>query len=144
MKSDSIHIHVHETLPIPKPFKWESFIRDIIQLKNINSGHFEFNFISDQTIHEINKKHLNHDYPTDIITFNLGTPDAIIADIYISVETAAENAIEFKHPIIEELKLLIIHGILHLLNYSDYTDEESKTMCLEQDRILKLIQTNDY
>jgi rRNA maturation RNase YbeY len=121
-------------------FSIEDFIRRILPLKDVSCGSFEFSFVDGDTIREINKTHLNHDYVTDIITFNLGTPEAIEGDIYICIEKAKENADTFGQTLDEEVQLLLIHGILHLLDYHDYTDEEKHVMDQEQHRLLELVK----
>jgi len=129
-----IEITTVETLT--PPFNIKSFIEKALHAKHITTGHFEFNFISKEAIVELNKTHLNRDYVTDILSFNLGTPEDIIGDVYICPDKAAENAKDLNHSLEFELKTLIIHGILHLLDYSDYTPEEKETMFTEQNRLL--------
>ena len=121
-------------------FDIEDFVRHVLPLKSISHGSFEFTFVDADTILTLNEAHLDHDYVTDIITFNLGTPEEIFGDIYICVEKAAENAALYGQSLEEEIKLLIIHGILHLLDYNDVTAEEKSVMDLEQYRLLELVQ----
>jgi probable rRNA maturation factor len=90
----------------------------------------------------VNKAHLNRDYVTDVITYNYGDTTEIEGDVYICTEKVKENAIDYNQPFDNELKLVIVHSILHLLDYRDYTDNEKKEMYTEQERILSLI-TND-
>jgi probable rRNA maturation factor len=134
-----IEINIEDKIGFAVSFCLESYIKKVILEKNIKTGHFEFNFISNKTIVEINKKHLQREYQTDIISFNIGSTTHIIGDVYISVEQAQTNATEFDNNFEEEIKLLIIHGILHLLDYRDYTEAEQEIMEKEQARILKLI-----
>ncbi len=116
-----------------------AFITQVLTLKDINEGHIDFNFVSKKEIVTVNTAHLKHDYVTDAITYNYGSPDDIDGDIYICTEKVRENAKEFNHSFEDELKLVLVHCILHLLDYKDYTDEEKKTMMSEQDRLLSLI-----
>ncbi|MFT5171265.1 MAG: putative rRNA maturation factor [Candidatus Marinamargulisbacteria bacterium] len=132
-----IQINVIES--IETDFNLETFIRKILKLKNLTSGSFEFTLVNNTKIIEINKEFLNRDYATDIISFNLGEIDSPIGDIYISVEKAKENAETHNQTFDNELKLLIVHGILHLLDYKDYSDEEKKVMFKEQERLLNLV-----
>ena len=119
-------------------FDIETYIRKILMLKKLESGSYEFTFVNNKEIVEINQKYLQRDYITDIISFNLGSPDNPEGDIYICFEKAEENAKENNQSLDDEIKLLIVHGILHLLDYKDYTDEEKAIMYKEQDRLLKL------
>ena len=88
----------------------------------------------------MNRKHLNHDFETDIITFNLGENQGTIdADIYISVENVKENAKDHETEFNKELKRVMIHGILHLLGFNDHTDEEKETMRNKENECLKML-----
>lgn len=120
-------------------FDIEDFVRRVFPLKQISHGTFEFNFVDPDAIVALNEAHLGKDYVTDIITFNLGNAQDIFGDVYICVEKAKENADLYKQSLEEELKLLLIHGILHLLDYTDYTDEEKAVMDVEQRRILECV-----
>ncbi len=83
-------------------------------------GQINIIFCSDPYLLEINKKYLNHDYFTDIITFNYNIKKIISGDLYISIDRIYENAENFHAEFIEELRRVIIHGILHLVGYSDH------------------------
>ncbi len=132
----SLNIRINDPMPLDDKSDIQSFINNVCKEKNISSGDLEFTFLSDADIHQINKKHLNHDYPTDTITFNLGTQDHIEADIYISLETAKENAETYGSNFITELKLYIIHCILHCCGYDDQDPIDKKRMDDEQQRLL--------
>jgi rRNA maturation RNase YbeY len=87
------------------------------------------NIISSDTLLELNRKHLKHNYPTDIITFNYsGSLSELDGEIYISFEDAIINAKKYKVSLNNELTRLVIHGILHLLGYDDKTPFEKKIM----------------
>jgi probable rRNA maturation factor len=97
----------------------------------------EINFITSEKIHQLNKTHLNHDYTTDIITFDY-SDDFLQLDgeIFISVDDAKINAKKFKVSLKEELARLIIHGILHLLGYDDQITNEKKIMKRMENKLL--------
>lgn len=85
----------------------------------------ELNFVSEKTIHAINKNYLNHDYSTDIITFNYGkTLKEFDGEIFISLPDVKLNAKKFGCKFNEELLRVIIHGILHMLGYEDYSKKD--------------------
>lgn len=113
------------------------FAKRVAEEKGIRRGSIDIAFVSPNTIVSLNKTHLDRDYITDVITFNLGSIEEPTGDIYICVEKAQENATTFNNSLDEELKLLIVHGILHVLDYKDYTEEEKKIMETEQTRILE-------
>jgi probable rRNA maturation factor len=80
-------------------------------------------FCSDERILEVNKQFLNHDYFTDIITFDYSENNSIAGDIFISIDTVKSNAAEFGVSFEQELHRIIIHGVLHLCGQDDKTPE---------------------
>ncbi len=89
----------------------------------------EINFVSNQFLLEINKKYLEHDYYTDIITFNYtGDTKILDGEIFISYEEALKNSKKFNCSFTDELRRLIIHGILHLIGYDDMQESDRKIM----------------
>lgn len=80
---------------------------------------------------------MNHDFYTDIITFNLSETGDIEGEVYISVERVKENAIKLQSSLKEELHRVIFHGILHLCGYKDKTKEEEQEMRRQENRLLK-------
>ena len=109
--------------------KLKSFISSIFKAENRKLETLSFIFTNDRTIRGINKKYLNHDYYTDIITFELsnrGNP--LIAEIYISCDRVKENATSHDTSFREELHRVIFHGVLHLCGYKDKTPSQIKTI----------------
>ncbi|MDA3954761.1 MAG: rRNA maturation RNase YbeY [Bacteroidales bacterium] len=102
----------------------KTWIRETIIGENLKPGVINFIFTSDKFLLEVNKQYLSHDYFTDIITFNYCDKNEINGDIYISISTVKNNSISFNVTFIEELHRVMIHGILHLMNYNDKTDQE--------------------
>ena len=96
-------------------------------------------FCSDDYLLDINKKYLNHDYFTDIITFNYNENNTIIGDLFISVDRVKENAKELKVDFNNELFRVIIHGVLHLCGYNDKTQDQLKEIRTKEDEFLGLI-----
>ncbi len=91
-------------------------------------GDINFIFCSDEYLLKINKQFLNHDYYTDIITFDYSSDTLLSGDLFISVERVLENSKIYKTVFQEELRRVMIHGILHLMGYKDSTNEESQKM----------------
>ena len=85
-------------------------------------------FCSDSFLLDLNKKHLNHDYFTDIITFSYTTLDRISGDLFISVDRVKENALKEGVSFERELERVVYHGVLHLCGYNDKTPEDIKEM----------------
>ena len=91
-------------------------------------GHISIIFCSDNYILDVNQKYLQHDYFTDIITFDYCEGDRLSGDLFISIDSVRENSIEYGTEFEDELNRVIVHGILHLIGYDDHTEEEQKTM----------------
>ncbi|MDP1727408.1 MAG: rRNA maturation RNase YbeY [Bacteroidota bacterium] len=98
------------------------------------------NFCDDEYLLGINQEFLQHDYYTDIITFDLSDQDGLIeADIYISLDRVRENAKLLKSSADKELKRVMLHGLLHLCGYNDKTKGEIAQMRGKEELYLKLI-----
>jgi len=96
---------------------------------NFKIADLTINFINSDKLQELNRKHLKHNYPTDIITFNYsGSLSNLDGEIFISFEDAIINSKKYRVSLNNELIRLIIHGILHLLGYNDKTASEKKIM----------------
>ena len=108
----------------------ESEIRRIGQMNMI--------FCSDNYILDVNQQYLHHDYFTDIITFDYCEGDRLSGDLFISVDTVRENAIEYGTEFKDELNRVMVHGILHLIGYDDHCDEDIALMRKKEDYYLSL------
>ncbi len=97
-------------------------------------------FCDDPYLLSINKQHLNHDFYTDIITFDLSLSpqDPIQAEIYISVDRVKDNASQLNIPFRKELHRVIFHGLLHLFGYKDKLKKDQLTMRTMEDTLLLL------
>ena len=104
------------------------------ELKKI--GDISLIFCSDKYLLDININYLNHNYYTDIITFNYVEGDVISGDLFISIDRVNENAVEFEAMFIKELYRVVFHGLLHLVGYNDKTKEEKKIMREKEDLYL--------
>ena len=118
-----------------------SWLKKVAQEEKLSIGDVNVIFCSDAYILELNKKYLNHNYFTDIITFDYCIEDILSGDLFISVETVKDNSSFYKTSFDEELFRVIVHGLLHLVGYNDHTDEEKKTMRFKEDFYLQLKDT---
>ena len=117
--------------------KIHSLINSLSKSLNFNIQSLEINFIGQKEILGINKTHLNHNYFTDIITFNYSGDNKLLdGEILISVDDAIENAKNYKVSLNEETCRLVIHGILHLLGYNDISTSEKRKMKLMENKLL--------
>ena len=101
-------------------------------------GNISIIFCSDNYILDVNQKYLQHDYFTDIITFDYCEEDKLSGDLFISVDSVRENSIEYGTEFSEELNRVIVHGILHLIGYDDHTEEDVAVMRKKENYYLSL------
>lgn len=99
-------------------------------------------FCDDDYLHKLNVEYLNHDTLTDIISFDYSVGKTIAGDIFISIDRVKDNANEFSVTFDEELKRVIIHGVLHYCGYKDKTDEEAKLMRSKENFYLSRFKKN--
>lgn len=96
-------------------------------------------FCSDNYILDINQQYLQHDYFTDVITFDYCEGDLLSGDIFISVDTVRENAVTYQaRSFEEELNRVMVHGLLHLIGYDDHTPEQQKQMRAKENYYLQM------
>ena len=91
-------------------------------------GELVFNFCSDESLSKINKEFLNHDTLTDVITFDYSALKEVSGEVFISTDRVRENASEFQQSFEEEIRRVMIHGLLHLCGYNDKTIREKSLM----------------
>ena len=97
-------------------------------------------FCNDDYLLEINKKYLNKNTLTDVITFDYSEQEKVISgDIYISYKRIVDNATKYKQTVNNELHRIIIHGILHLIGYNDNTENQKEIMTQKEDYYLSLL-----
>ena len=99
-------------------------------------GDVNYIFVDDETMLDINRRFIGHDYYTDHIGFDYSKDDALSGDIYISLDTVRTNAELYGATFDDELRRIIIHGLLHLCGLHDKTDEERQLMKQAEDRAL--------
>jgi len=124
---------------IPFPRKTSVWIQAAIKKEKKKLKELNYIFCSDEHLRQINIEYLSHKTYTDIVTFDSSEQKGVIeGDVFISVERIAENAEKFKTRFIDELNRVIIHGVLHLVGYSDKTPEGKLLMRKKEDAYLSL------
>ena len=134
--------YFHEDVPMPgiKRRLASNWIKSVITEEGNTMGEISFIFCSDNYLLEVNKEYLNHDYFTDIITFDYVEGKLVSGDIFISTDRVKANASEFKTTFVNEIHRILIHGILHLLGYKDKIKKDKVLMTEKEDYYLnKLI-----
>ena len=117
---------------------YSEWIKRVVNAERKNLSKLSYIFCSDEFLLDLNKKFLNHDTLTDIITFPYNKNGDVEAEIYISIPRVRENAIDRKIEFEDELKRVMIHGVLHLLGFGDGTREEQEEMRRMEDIYLKM------
>lgn len=113
----------------------------VAEAEQRNIGDINIIFCSDPYILDINIQYLQHDYYTDIITFDYCEGDVLSGDLFISIDSVRDNSSEFSSSFNDELNRVIVHGLLHLIGYDDHKDEDITVMRSKEDFYLCLRDT---
>ena len=129
-----------ENIAMPKLKKRETtaWIRAVAQTYGYKVGDIGYMFVNDEKILEVNRTYLNHDYYTDIITFDYCEDKVLHGDLVISLDTVRSNAELFNRPYEDELYRVIIRGILHLCGINDKGPGEREIMEAAENKALAL------
>ena len=111
---------------------YEKWIQQIIISENKTEGELNFIFCDDECLLDINQRYLDHDYYTDIISFDYSLANELHGDIFISIDRVMENASTFNVSFQNELLRVMAHGILHYCGYKDKLEADSKEMRLKE------------
>ena len=125
-------------MPDIKKKKTTGWIKEVAACYGKRVGEIAYIFCSDDKILEVNRQYLQHDYYTDIITFDYCEGDRISGDLFISLDTVRSNAEQFEQPYDRELHRVIIHGILHLCGINDKGPGEREIMEAAENKALAL------
>ena len=117
--------------------KW---ISNAILFEKKEVGDINYIYCSDEYLLELNRSSLDHDYYTDIITFDYVEENLISGDLFISIDRVKENASDNNVSFEDELHRVMIHGVMHLCGYGDKTEKEEKIMRGKEDYYLKTRQ----
>ena len=118
--------------------EFKNWIEKVIISESYGLGEINYLFCDDDYLHKINVEYLNHDKLTDIITFDYNVGKTIYTDIFISIDRVKDNAKDFKVTFEEELKRVMIHGVLHLCGYKDKSDTDAALMRQKEDEKIKM------
>ena len=116
--------------------KFMEWLENCILTKGYTFDEINYIFVDDTYLHKMNLEYLKHDTYTDIITFDYSVSKQLSGDIYISIDRIRENAEKYKVDFYNELARVMIHGILHLMKFNDYTENEKKQMRSLEDKCL--------
>jgi rRNA maturation RNase YbeY len=117
----------------------KALLIELFRKEKVELDAIQYVLVSDEALLEVNRSYLNHDYYTDIITFDLSAPgSAKVSDIYISLDRVEENAKKYNQSRINELRRVMIHGCLHLCGYKDKLKTDQLRMREREDYYLRL------
>jgi rRNA maturation RNase YbeY len=115
-----------------------NWISRVIASEEKKEGEISYIFCDDDYLLNLNEQYLNHDTLTDIISFDYSMGNEIHGDIFISTERVKDNATDFKVSFEEELKRVMVHGVLHYCGYKDKTEEDEALMRSKEDEKIKM------
>ncbi len=115
-----------------------AWLTNVITSENKKEGEINYIFCDDEYLHKINLEYLNHDTLTDIISFDYTMGNEISGDIFVSIERVKDNANDFNVAFEEELKRVLVHGVLHYCGYKDKGEAEELLMRYKEDEKIAL------
>lgn len=115
------------------------WIKRVVEAYGFKAGNLSYVFCSDEKILEVNRQFLQHDYYTDIITFDYDEGDRVCGDMYISVDTVRSNAEQYAPSFEREMRRVIIHGVLHLCGLKDKEPDDEKKMRAAEEEALAML-----
>ena len=115
-----------------------NWIVGVIQSENKRIGEISYIFCDDEYLLQINQEHLQHDYYTDIISFDYTVGNEISGDLFISIERVKDNAVDFNVSFEDELRRVMVHGVLHYCGYKDKTEADVVLMRSKEDEKLAM------
>ncbi len=123
----------YENLPESVNTEYTIWLKDIILSEDKKLGEINYIFCDDEYLLKVNQDYLQHDYYTDIITFDYVKGKTISGEIFVSLQRISDNASTLSKNYEEELRRVLAHGILHLCGYKDKTEEEVQLMRNKED-----------
>jgi probable rRNA maturation factor len=133
-----------EIVPIDRG-RMREVVRAVLEGENIDRPEISLAFVDNPTIHALNKRYLDHDEPTDVLSFPLSEPNAgrLAGELVIGVEVAKEQAGQRGHDVQAELALYVIHGLLHLCGYDDHEPDDAAAMRERERHYLRILGLPD-
>jgi probable rRNA maturation factor len=138
LKPSTINFYSENSFLLEEQEKYAHWIERVIISEGKKLEEISYIFCDDDYLLKLNEEYLDHDTYTDIITFDYSVGKILQGDIYVSTERVEENAREYNVSFEEELRRVLIHGVLHLAGYKDKTDEESSLMRKKEEEKMQL------
>ena len=116
-----------------------NWLLSVLRNEGVEAQSIDYNFVDKKQMIKINKKHLNHNYLTDVLAFNYSEDNTIQGDVFVSEEMVRANAQEYSQSFSDELLRVMLHGLLHLCGHNDKTPEQQNRIRDLEDKYLKLL-----
>lgn len=123
---------------LPNENQLSNWLSQVILSENKKEGDINYVFCDDEYLLNINQQYLDHDTLTDIISFDYSVGNELHGDIFISIERVRENALDFSVTFDEELKRVLVHGVLHYCGFKDKSEEDEQLMRQKEDEKIKM------
>ena len=138
MNEEIINFYSENDFELQHSSQFETWIKEVIASEGKKAGEISLIFCDDEYLLEINQQYLDHDTYPDIISFDNSVGNILNGDIFISTERVADNASEYGVTFEEEIKRVIIHGVLHFCGYKDKSKEEAQLMRAKEEEKMKM------
>jgi probable rRNA maturation factor len=125
--------------------RMRQIVQTVLEGEDETDAEISLAFVDNPTIHQLNKRYLQHDEPTDVLSFPLSEPSArkLQGELVIGVEVAKTQAEERGHAVDAELALYVIHGLLHMCGYNDHEQKDADQMSERERHYLRLLNLPD-
>ena len=133
-----ISFNYETAFELPNEDQISTWISTVIHSENKKEGDINYIFCNDEYLLNLNEQYLDHDTLTDIISFDYSVGNELHGDIFISIERVQENAQDFKVTFQEELKRVLVHGVLHYCGYKDKSQQDEQLMRNKEDEKIKM------
>jgi probable rRNA maturation factor len=133
-----------EVVPVDRQ-RIRAVVRAVLEGEQVADYEISLAFVDDPTIHQLNRRYLQHDEPTDVLSFPLSEPGArkLVGELVLGAEVAQAQARERGHDVQAELALYVIHGLLHLCGHDDHSPEDAALMRQRERHYLALLGLPD-
>lgn len=121
--------------------KWIQFC---VHSNGYKTGELSYIISSDDQVLEVNRSYLNHDYYTDIITFDYTNDDLISGDVFISIDRVKDNAVMHKESVVDEYLRVCVHGVLHLMGYKDKNKKDAVIMRQKENEAINMFHVEQF
>ena len=135
----NIKFFYHTSFSLPDDKKTSEWLEHVIKQEKKALFSLEYSFISKEEMVRINKKHLGHNYLTDVLSFDYSNADNIYGEVFVCENAIRANADALNQPFFAETNRVLVHGLLHLCGHNDKNKKEQEAMSALEDKYLSLI-----